>query len=163
MAVPRPTGFMRHRALHAGGLLLALLASAWGNVFAASRCPHMKQGHACCHMRASRRPASQQGMTDMQMGDARGGPAAEQTPGADALGLPDELCEHCMGHSPSHASPAALRLAVQPRRDGSVTPPPLPSVSVAVAAVFARTPAAREHAPPASGAARHVLIAVFRI
>src|SRR5438105_10613173 len=163
MAVPRPNGFMRHRALHAGGLLLALLASAWGNVFAASLCPHMKQGHACCHARAARRPMSQQGMADMQMGDAQGEPAAERKAGADALGLPAELCEHCMGHSQLPASPATLREAAQPGRDEGVTPASSPTESVPVAAVFAPPPAAREHAPPAASAARHVLIGVFRI
>src|SRR5947209_12208400 len=99
IAVPQFNGITRHRVLRAGRLLLALLASAWGNVFAASLCPHMKQGHACCHARAARRPSSHEGMAGMRMGDAQSVPAAERKTDAEALGLPTELCEHCMGHS----------------------------------------------------------------
>src|SRR2546421_2880352 len=145
-------------------LLLALLASAWCGVFAAAVCPHMKQGHTCCHARAASHPASHEGMADMQMGDSQGGATPKQEPEGAALGQPVELCDHCMGRSQLPALPATLREGEQSKRGADVNPTLPPLEFGTVIATFARTIPAREHAPPgAINSARYVLINVFRI
>jgi hypothetical protein len=164
--------------------LLALLLSAWGSVFAASMCPHMKDGHACCHARVEHHPSSShEGMAGMEMYDAQSEAATEctapehattehkavaetsQNANSEAAGQSNEACTHCMSHSKLPATPASLREASRTERDEGQTQAPPPSKSIDIyAAAFTGKPAAKEHAPPvANGSARHVLINVFRI
>ncbi len=146
------------------GIILALLLSAWGNVFAASLCPRVGRGHACCRARVARVPECHKGMADMQSGHAHGGSAAEPDSDAASIDQPSESCAHCMSHPQLPPSPALLREAGQTVRGSnlSLTPTPVELGSYAVA--LARTVAAREHSPPgAKTSSRHVLINVFRI
>src|SRR2546423_5877558 len=130
-------------------LLLALLASAWGGVFAAAMCPHVKPGHACCHARAASHPASHEGMADMQMGDSQGRATAMQEPEGAALSQPAELCDHCMGRSQLPSLPAAtLREGEQSKRGADLKPTLSPLELGAIVAAFIHTIPAREHAPP---------------
>lgn len=158
---------MRARLATTGIMILALLLSAWGNVFAASLCPRTEQGHACCHARAVSRPECHKGMTGMRTGDAHGERVAEQESDAksvESVGRVTEPCAHCMGHSQLPASPASLREVGQTNR-GSKLPLTLPPARLdALVAAFTRTTPAVEHSPPgAEGSSRHVLINVFRI
>jgi hypothetical protein len=145
-------------------MILALLLSAWGNVFAASLCPRTEQGHACCHARVVSRPECHEGMTGMRAGDAHSERVSERESAVESVGQPTEPCAHCMGHSQLPASPASLREAGQTNR-GSKLSLTLPSARLsALVAAFTRTTTAGEHSPPgAEGSSRHVLVNVFRI
>lgn len=145
-------------------MILALLLSAWGNVFAASLCPHTEQSHACCHARVVSRPECHKGMTGMRADDAHGERVAERESAVESAGRPTEQCAHCMGHSQLPASPASLREADQTNRGSKLSLTLLPARLCALVAAFTRTTASREHSPPgAEGSSRHVLVNVFRI
>jgi hypothetical protein len=146
------------------GMILALLLSAWGNVFAASLCPRMEQGHACCRARRASLPECHKGMTDMRAGHALGEAASEQESDAESISRPSESCAHCMGHSQLPSSPALLREAGQVNLGSNLHLTLKPAEPGSFAAALTRIVAAREHSPPeANTSARHVLINVFRI
>src|ERR1051325_10143830 len=103
------------------GMSLALLLSAWGNVFAASLCPRMGRGHACCHARVASVPECHKEMADMQAGHAHDESGPEPDSDAESIGRPSESCAHCMGHSQQPASPALLREASQTNRGSNLS------------------------------------------
>jgi hypothetical protein len=156
---------MHKRFLSTGMLLLALLASAWGNVLAAAMCPHSAQSsQACCHARAAHHPSSHEGMEAMEMGDVKMEPAAEQATPASAFGQLAGACAHCMSHSQPSTLPATLREAGQSKRGSETATPLIAAETVLRTALLVQKIPAREHAPPgAARFARHVLISVFRI
>ncbi|MCA1592485.1 MAG: hypothetical protein LC754_07515 [Acidobacteria bacterium] len=154
---------MRNRFLSVAVLLLALLVSAWGNVVAAAMCPHMRQDHACCQAQAAHGSASHEMMGDMQMGDMPVSPIADQRIEPHAFSQPGEACAHCMAHS--QVPPAPVRLgAVNASNHGvHATLPATSSHPGSFVPSIVATITSRQHAPPESSAARHVLISVFRI
>jgi hypothetical protein len=156
---------MHKRFLSTGMLLLALLASAWGNVLAAALCPHSaQQTPACCHARAAHHPSAHEGMEAMEMGDMKMEPAAEEATPARAFGQLAGACAHCMSHSQPSTLPATLREAGQSRRGSETAMPLITAETVLRTALLVQKVPAREHAPPgAARSARHVLISVFRI
>jgi hypothetical protein len=161
---------MRNRFLSTGILLLALLASAWGNVLAAALCPHMASDHSCCHAQLSHGSASHEimgemQMDEMQMGDMQMTPAAAPAHESDghAFTQPGMSCEYCIGHSQTTATPNTLRQATQARHSVELSAPLAPSRRVTVASAFVPSVTSRQHAPPVDTSARHVLLSIFRI
>jgi hypothetical protein len=146
------------------GMSLALLLSAWGNVFAASLCPRMEQGHACCRARRASLPECHKGMTDMRAGHEHIEVASEQESDAESISRPSESCAHCMGHSQPPPSPALVREAGQVNLCTNLHLTLKPAEPGSFAAGLTRIVAAGEHSPPeAQTSSRHVLINVFRI
>jgi hypothetical protein len=161
---------MRNRFLSTGILLLALLASSWGNVLAAAMCPHMASDHSCCHAQLSHGSASHEmmggmQMDEMQMGDMQMTPAAAPAHETEdhAFTPPGMSCEYCIGHSQTTATPNTLRQATLTKHGVELSAPLAPSQLITVANSFVPSITSRQHAPPGDTSARHVLISVFRI
>jgi hypothetical protein len=154
---------MRQRLLFTGTMLIALFTSAWGSVFAAAFCPHLKLGHACCRTRRGHDQSAHAMAGEMQMGDTQVLPAADPASEGDAISQPVEPCEHCMGRSQAPAVSFAL-IEVSQTRHGEDAPPPAISSRLAPSSTsFTAHVTSRQHAPPGSSITRHVLINVFRI
>lgn len=151
---------MRRRHLSVSTILAALLLGAWGQVFAAASCPHMRQDHACCHARVTHNHAADEMPGGMQMT-----PAAEAAPGAEvtASDKPIEGCDHCMGRSSQSPLTATLREVDRTNRGSELAAPVILSWSSVLAPPFTVSVPSREHSPPEWSADRHVLISVFRI
>lgn len=154
---------MRQRPLFTGIMLLALFVSAWGNVFAAAFCPHMKFDHACCHTRRGHNRSAHAMAGEMQMGDTQMLPATDPLSESEASSQPVEPCEHCMGRSQAPAVSVALT-GVSRTHHGAGAPTPATSSQLASASPsFTAHIISRQHAPPGSSITRHVLINIFRI
>lgn len=151
---------MRRNHLFAGILLLALFMSAWGQVLAAASCPHMRQGHSCCHARVAHSQAA-----DEMSGDMRMTPAAEAAPSAEveASDKPVEECDHCMGRASQPPPTATLRDVDRTDRGSELAAPVVLSQSHVLALPRITPSPSREHSPPGSSVHRHVLISVFRV
>lgn len=151
---------MRRRHLSVGILLLALFASAWGQVLAAAMCPHMRREHACCHAQVARNHAAHEMTGDMQMT-----PAAEAAPSAEvtAAEKPIEMCDHCLGRSSQSLLTDTLREVDRTNHGSELAAPLVLSQSFVLAPPFTTPVPSREHSPPEPSVHRHVLISVFRI
>lgn len=151
---------MRRRHLSAGILLSALLLSAWGQVLAASSCPHMRQEHACCHARVGHDRAAHDKAGDIHATRAVG---ADCGAGVTASDKPIEECDHCMGRSPRSPQTAMLREVDLTNPGPQFVAPTPASAPSDLALPFTAPVPSREHSPPDASADRHVLISVFRI
>jgi hypothetical protein len=152
---------MRRITSFIGIMLLALLASGWSNVLASALCRNM-QTPDCCLMKTMHDPASSHeamAMDDMAMTM----PAAEGE--ANQVGQPMQSCAHCLSSSNLPAKSVLVVNSVQESK---------PNLGAAIAALFTGPPVSfspsftpaifsRQHAPPGTSAARHVLINVFLI
>ena len=164
-------------------IVIALLSSAWGNVLAASFCPHFAQNHVRSFKHSAQQPVSTEvashagtcgmNMPDMQMesmdnsqGDtdapvAQTDGANDSNADADALDHPGEACPHCLMHS-QPISVTATVVAVDPsKRLVETNAPPADFAMASPSALVPITPL--EHGPPGNSFPRYVLINVFRI
>ena len=163
-------------------IVIALLSSAWGNVLAASFCPHFAQNHVRSFKHSAHQPVSTEvashagtcgmNMPDMQMesmdhsqGDpdasvAQTDAANDSNTDADALDHPDEPCPHCLMHS-QPTSGTATAVAVDPAKRLVEANPPADFAMASPSALIPITPL--EHGPPGNSFPRHFLINVFRI
>ena len=166
-------------------IVIALLSSAWGNVLAASFCPHFAQNHVRSFKHSAHQPVSTEvashaetcgmNMPDMQMesmDNSQGDPDApvaqtdaanDSNTDADALDHPGEPCPHCLMHSQT-PSGAIIVQAINPeKRSVESEAPPATSAQVSLPAILVAKPSPNEHAPPGESSRWHVLISVFRI
>ena len=164
-------------------IVIALLSSAWGNVLAASFCPHFAQNHVRSFKHSAHQPVSTEvashaetcgmNMPDMQMesmDNSQGDPDApvaqtdaanDSNTDADALDHPGEPCPHCLMHS-QPTSVTATVVAVDPsKRLVETNAPPADFAMASPSALVPITPL--EHGPPGNSFPRYVLINVFRI
>ena len=154
----------------------------WGNVIAASLCPHMSGKHDCC--RGQTRPRhSHENMAGMDMPDMqmdgmqmsekdmadsqREDVPVENTPQArqdgEAFTLPTEMCAHCLLHSPSNAT-RTMRDVAQANKFSEQISAPFAERMVESVFFIVAPPICRDHSPPpGTGDSRHLLINVFRI
>src|ERR1700759_2034273 len=101
---------MRRRQLSVFSLVAALFLSAWAQGFAASLCPQLRHGYACCRARAaahSRERDETAGRASHEMSSgrrttrgaesSRGAKILDAVEGAD--GEVTEACDHCAGQS----------------------------------------------------------------
>jgi hypothetical protein len=167
-------------------LALLLGMSSMGHVFAAAFCPRL-QGRDCCLAKTATythktschedpaidgAPADHMNMDGMAMGESRTDDISappvisNHYAGtlADALEQPVEPCAHCLSHSSVPNAPLSSVNAPDESRK-AVDSIPLPSsrfLSPSAIAV-ASNGLPREHAPPGTGAPRHILNSVFLI
>lgn len=155
---------MRSRSLSTVILLLALLASAWGNVLAAARCHHLAAEESCCRMQSTHNAASHEMMGEMQMTpDASAQEVSAQEMKGGAFTRPEIACEHCLAHSQAAALGFTLRQAAQSRHGLELSVPTAPARLVTFAHSFVASITSRQHGPPPDASPRHVLISLFRI
>ena len=163
-------------------IVIALLSSAWGNVLAASFCPHFAQNHVRSFKHSAQQPVSTEAashagtcgmnMPDMQMesmDNSQGDPDApvaqtdaanDSNTDADALDHPGEPCPHCLMHS-QPTSGTATAVAVDPSKRLVEANAPADFAMASPSALIPITPL--EHGPPGNSFPRHILINVFRI
>lgn len=173
---------MRHRNLLIITLLLTLLTGGWGSVISAAFCAHdaeqpaaMAEGHDCCrvqlgqppeHCSAASAPSATASHEAMAMDEMEAMPPAgteRDQHAAVAPGQPTEACLHCVSRGGLPATFIVAREPEQKKRDANVALPPTVNPIISFAATFAPSPSARPHAPPESGARRHLLFNVFVI
>lgn len=162
-------------------LMLAFVAGAWGNVLAASFCPHLESARASCLDQPTEASVASNEMHDdmgvLQMDDMHKHMPAESTEKASpqktvsteepdrdvsALESPAEACAHCFNHSQLPLISFALRETESAKRRTDLAAPQAMQVSFA-APLPSLILEPREHAPPGKTFPRHVLINVFRI
>lgn len=151
---------MRRRHLSVVILLSALLLGAWGQVLAASSCPHMRQEHACCHARVRHNEAAHDMAGGMHTTRAIGANCGAEVTASDK---PIEECDHCMGRSSRSPQTATLREVDLTNPGSQFVAPTSASGASDLALPFTAPVPSREHSPPDASADRHVLISVFRI
>ena len=138
-----------------------LFVSGWGHVLAAAFCPNM-QDMPACHMQAEKvSTPSPEGHEGMEMGDMQMPP--DSTEGkAGALESPLASC--CASRPEVPPAPIVTsRGAEQSKQDlGAILKPALKAIAP-LASSFAPPVTSRQHAPPGTATARHVLISVFLI
>ena len=147
---------MWRRHLSVGTILAALLLGMWGQVLAAVSCPHMRQGHACCHARVGHKHEADGTMDDMRMT-----PAVQSA--QCASDKPIEGCDHCMGRSSQSPLTATLREIDRINPGSKLAAPVAAPLSSDLTPPFTAPVPSREHSPPGSSGDRHALISVFRI
>lgn len=89
---------------------------------------------------------------------------SEEVLEANQLDLPVEACTHCMSHSGVPDAPvSSLSMPDQSNKNLASIPLPISKFLVTPSMTLARLGLPMEHAPPDSGAARHILLSVFLI
>jgi hypothetical protein len=138
-----------------------LFVSGWNHVLAAAFCPNM-QDMPGCHMQKAPASASQhEGHEGMEMGDMQMPPNATES-NVGALERPLASC--CASRPEVPPAPAiASRGAEQSRQDLGAIPKPALKAITQPTPSFAPPITSRQHAPPGTATARHVLISVFLI
>lgn len=162
-----------------GLIVLALAASGWSSIVAASLCPHanvvaakavmyekMTADHACCKARLESvsKPdchdsaMGQEAMSDMEPAHV----LPYNSRSGASLGLPSAACEHCMGRTELPASYAVARQNVETKR--GVEPAAAQSISPSASRTFFTQPVMyRQGAPPGSSTPKHLLISLLLI
>lgn len=159
---------MRRRVQILGLIVLALAASGWGHMLAASLCPHM-----------SARPADYAGTKSATAPDA----SCHQEPEAvskqdchdssaqqqlaesglsSAYAEPVDLCAHCVSRPETPVSSAIARTQTEQKRNFE---PPVSEARLlqAVAIWYAPRVTYRQGAPPGSPTPKHLLIGLLLI
>jgi hypothetical protein len=138
-----------------------LFVSGWSHVLASAFCPNMKD-MPDCHMQAENvSTSSHEGREGMEMGDIESRQSATEGK-AGALERPLVSC--CASRPEVPPAPIATsRGAAQSRQDlGALLKPALKAITP-ISSSFAPPVTSRQHAPPGTPTARHVLISVFLI
>jgi hypothetical protein len=161
---------MRRLTSFTGIMLLSLLVSGWGNVFAAAFCPHiaskhrtrMMEGHSChLEMTEPSSPTSQQAMDGMEMttpvaqrsGDSRIIPVGQFT----------GTCSHCLEKDNSPVTPAISRELSSQKRDAGASLEKSATPVAALTTFFSPKFVATQNAPPGTANRKHLLLGVFLI
>ncbi|HEX8494900.1 MAG TPA: hypothetical protein VF658_18810 [Pyrinomonadaceae bacterium] len=174
---------MRRRNLLIVTLLLAtLLTGGWGGVIAAAFCVHdaeqphssaMAEDHDCCRAKLEQTP-EHCSAADSSAPTSHEAMAMDEMVAMPAVAVraahvtvapiqPTGACLHCVSRG---GLPTTLVLAREPeqkKREANLAPPPTLKAVAPLAVTFAPSPSARQHAPPGTGARRHLLINVFVI
>ena len=115
-------------------------------------------------------------MQDMMMDDASVQPSStgidevtllsssEELVPANRLELPMEVCTHCMTHSGAQNAPiSSVSVPNQSNRNLGSIPLPISKFIARPTTKLTQVGLPKEHAPPANGAPRHILLNVFLI
>ena len=162
-------------------LLLTLSTGGWGGVIAATFCSHdaeqqataMAEDHDCCiakleqsskhcHAADASAHASHEAMAMDEM-EATPAVAEHAVHVAVAPGQSTYACLHCVSRGSLPTTFVLVREPEQKKREANIAPPPALEPNSLLAAAFRPSPSARQHAPPGTGARRHLLINVFVI
>jgi hypothetical protein len=172
---------MRHRIFVIGLLLLALSWSGWSGVLAAAFCAHdgaqsstTTEDHDCCRAKldgptehcgaVAPSSSTHEASAAKQMHTA----ALKTEPAANsaseiALRQATQICFHCASNSGLPSSFVVPREPEQKKRAANFAAPQTLKPVIPLVAFFARTPAARQNAPPGIATRRHLLLGVFVI
>lgn len=156
--------FMRRFTTFFGVTLLALLVSGWGNVLAATLCPHAMGGQAQENVKkaaAHQHDSSQQEMGGMQMTHAS--EAGHCDSKVAAFDQPAGICTHCLGQneSPTTSSSLQRELTLKKRDAGTIVKPETTTTSLAI--IYTPQFLPTQNAPPGSSNRKHLLLSVFLI
>jgi hypothetical protein len=145
---------MRRFTSFFGITLLALLVSGWGNVLAATLCPHAMGGQSQANVEkaaAHQHDSSQQAMGGMQMTHE---PAAGHCDSkVAAFDQPAGICTHCLG----------LRELTLKKHDAGIIVRPAASSTISLAIVYTPQFLPTQNAPPGDSNRKHLLLSVFLI
>lgn len=167
------TGIYEMRRFLTTTSVLLLLVVTWGQVLAASVCPHMQAAHSCCFTKKAEHKQDQAAHhEDMAMGEMSGGesmgmqaapaaPSSEERVGS--IGHPMKDCAPCVDRSPLQTTPVTVSSVDQSKRGVEIVAPLETSLLAPLALASRSLVSSRSHAPPGVQAPRHVLISVFRI
>ncbi|HEV7375686.1 MAG TPA: hypothetical protein VGN95_13265 [Pyrinomonadaceae bacterium] len=153
---------MRRFTSFFGITLLALLVSGWGNVLAATLCPHVMGAQANVEKAASHQHDSpQQAMGGMQMTHAsESGHCASKVAAFDQ---PAGICTHCLSRNEFPATASSLRELTLKKRDAGTIVRPAASAATSLAIVYTPQFLPTQNAPPGPSNRKHLLVSVFLI
>ena len=168
-------------------LALLLVMGSLGHVFAAAFCPR-SLGRECCFANTSNHThvssSSHQDtaahcmhmdgmpMDNMAIDDTATveeskpftSPVVDEEVFAGSFDRPVEACWHCMSHSGILNTPASfITVPDESRKAVDSAPQPVSSFLASSLTAVKQNGSPREHAPPGTGAPRHILISVFLI
>jgi hypothetical protein len=156
---------MRRFTSFSGVMLLALLVSGWGNVLAATLCPHAMNAQAQADVGKAamhRHDSSRQEMDGMQM--AQTGETGHCDSKVAAFDQPAGICTHCLSRNESPATSSSLQreLTLKKRDTGKIVKP---EAITATLPAIVHTPQflPTQNAPPGSSNRKHLLLSVFLI
>jgi hypothetical protein len=158
-------GFMRRFTSFFGITLLMLLVSGWGNVLAATFCPHAMGAQAQVNVQKAAAPqhdSPEQEMGGMQMTHASGAGHCDSK--VTAFDQPAGICTHCFGQNefPPASSSLQRELTLKKGDVGTIVKPeaitPI-SLSLVHTPQFLPT----QNAPPGASNRKHLLLSVFLI
>jgi hypothetical protein len=155
---------MRRFTSFFGITLLALLVSGWGNVLAATLCPHAMGGQAQANVEkavAHQHDSSQQEMGGMQMTHAS--EAGHCDSKVAAFDQPAGICTHCFSRNESPATSSSLRELTLKKRDAGTIVRPEAITTTSLAIVYTPQFLPTQNAPPGSSNRKHLLLSVFLI
>lgn len=160
-----PNRVKMKRFLHLITVLL-LVASAGGQVIAATLCPRMSPSGDCC-VTSTMSPHDHGRMMPMSgmdaMNEAQPSPASEKNLSA-SLALPVEACAHCMSHSglvvPSWGK---ARVSNDSRHGLAGLTPQTSALSLLPPAPFSSRIPSNKGAPPGDSKPRYILISLLLI
>lgn len=144
-------------------MLLALLVSGWGNVFAATLCPHAMNAQANVEKAAMHQhDSSRQEMDGMQMTQA--GEPGHCDSKVAAFDQPAGICTHCLSRNEFPATSSSLQreLTLKKRDTGTIVKPEAITATLP-AIVHTAQFLPTQNAPPGSSNRKHLLLSVFLI
>jgi len=153
-------------------MLLSLLVSGWGNVFAAAFCPHiasnhrktMMEGHSC-HLEmaepSSHSASHQQAMNGMEMTT----PAAQQQGDSRIIPVGQFIgtCSHCVEKDSSPVTASVSRELSSQKRDAGAPVEKSAMPVDTLTTFFSPKFVATQNAPPGTANRKHLLLGVFLI
>jgi hypothetical protein len=154
---------MRRFTSFFGVMLLALLVSGWGNVLAATLCPHAMGAQANVEKAAMHQHhSSEQEMGGMQMPQT--GEAVHCDSKVAAFDQPAGICTHCLGQNDSPATSSSLQreLTLKKRDTGTIVKPEA-IAAISPSIVHTQQFLPTQNAPPGSSNRKHLLLSVFLI
>ena len=155
---------MRRFTSFFGITLLALLVSGWGNVLAATLCPHGMGGQAQVKVEkavAHQHDSSQHEMGGMQMTPST--TAGHCGSKVAALDQPAGICTHCFGQNESPVTSSSLRELTLKKRDAGIIFRPAASAAISLAIIYRPQFLPTQNAPPGDSNRKHLLLNVFLI
>jgi hypothetical protein len=154
-----------------GIMLLSLLVSGWGNVFAAAFCPHdagknltTKTNATSCHQmgeeQSSHSESHSRAMNGMEMLPvAQPEGQAEIIPVGQLIGT----CTHCVGQENTPVTAATARELSLQKRDAGASVEKSAMSEVALTAFFSPKFVPTQNAPPGPANRKHLMLGVFLI
>jgi hypothetical protein len=156
---------MRRFTSFIGITLLSLLVSGWGNVLAATLCPHAMGEQAQVNVEKAathQHDSTQQAMDGMQMTPA---PSAMHCDSKVAsFHQPAGICTHCFDRNESPATSSSLqRELTLKKRDAGTIVRPEAATRTSLAIIYTPQFLPTQNAPPGSSNRKHLLLSVFLI
>lgn len=163
-------------------LLLTLSTGGWGSVIAAAFCVHhaqqpkaMAEDHDCCRAKleqpsehcaaAASNAFAHASHEAMAMDEMEAMPTVAERGAQVAVAprQPTGACLHCVSRGGLPTAFVVAREPEQKKREANLAPPPAPEPDASRSVTFTPSLSARQHAPPGTGARRHLVLNIFVI